>query len=204
MELDKIVKIATRSYPFRNTQKEEIIETINLLSNQGIVRFDGKTVRRGYKIFEYYFQNLSTIPDSVQFEVIDVSKKRIVGRLDQLFVGEYAEPGEPFILKGNSWRIVSIDDDKMAVHVEPMFSEVSRVPHWIGELIPVEYNTAQRVGKLRNEIFKNIENRVSEDQKSIIENANDTLGIIPDDKTLVIEQSIVNKSSPTIFKSCLL
>ena len=52
-----------------------IIETINLLSNQGIVRFDGKTVRRGYKIFEYYYQNLSTIPDSVQFEVIDVSKK---------------------------------------------------------------------------------------------------------------------------------
>ena len=201
MELDKIVKIATRSYPFRNTQKEEIIETINLLSNQGIVRFDGKTVRRGYKIFEYYFQNLSTIPDSVQFEVIDVSKKRIVGRLDQLFVGEYAEPGEPFILKGNSWRIVSIDDDKMAVHVEPMFSEVSRVPHWIGELIPVEYNTAQRVGKLRNEIFKNVENRASEDQKSIIENANDTLGIIPDDKTLVIEQSIVSKS--IVIHSCL-
>ena len=201
MELDKIVRIATRSYPFRNTQKDEIIETINLLSNQGIVRFDGKTVRRGYKIFEYYYQNLSTIPDSVQFEVIDVSKKRIVGRLDQLFVGEYAEPGEPFILKGNSWRIVSIDDDKMAVHVEPMFSEVSRVPHWIGELIPVEYNTAQRVGKLRNEIFKNLENRVSEDQKSIIENANDTLGIIPDDKTLVIEQSIVSKS--IVIHSCL-
>ena len=172
-----------------------------MLNNQGIVKFDGKTVRRGYKIFEYYYQNLSTIPDSVQFEVIDVSKKRIVGRLDQLFVGEYAEPGEPFILKGNSWRIVSIDDDKMSVYVEPMFSDVSRVPHWIGELIPVEHNTAQRVGQLRNKIFKNVENRISEDQKLIIKNAKDTLGIIPDDKTIVIEQSIVSKS--IVIHSCL-
>ena len=38
MELDKIVKITTRSYPFRKTQKDEIIDTINLLNNQGIVR----------------------------------------------------------------------------------------------------------------------------------------------------------------------
>ena len=49
----------------------------------------------------------------------------------------------------------------MSVYVEPMFSDVSRVPHWIGELIPVEHNTAQRVGQLRNEIFENIENLVS-------------------------------------------
>ena len=96
---------------------------------------------------------------------------------------------------------MSIDDDKMSVHVEPMFSDVSRVPHWIGELIPVEYKTAQRVGQLRNEILENVENRISEDQKLIIEDAKNTLGIIPDDKTIVIEQSIVSKS--IVIHSCL-
>ena len=201
MDINKVVKIANRSYPFRNTTREEIIDTVNLLNNQGIVRFDGKIIRRGFKIFEYYFHNLSTIPDSVQFEVIDISKKRIVGRLDQLFVGEYAEPGEPFILKGNSWRIVSIDDDKMSVHVEPMFSDVSRVPHWVGELIPVEFKTAQRVGKLRKDIANNKEKRISDEQKQMIEDTENTLGIIPDDRTLVIEQSITNKS--IVIHSCL-
>ena len=201
IEINKVIKITKRAHPFRNTRREEIIETINLLNNQGIVRFDGKTIRRGYKIFEYYYNNLSTIPDSVQFEVIDISKKRTIGRLDQLFVGEYAEPGEPFILKGNSWRIVSIDDDKMVVYVEPMFSEVSRVPHWIGELIPVEYKTAQRVGILRREIGNNNENRISDEQKQIIDDTKNTLGMIPDEKTLVIEQSITNKS--IVIHSCL-
>jgi len=201
MDINKVVKITNRSYPFRNTTREEIIDTVNLLNNQGIVRFDGKIIRRGFKIFEYYFHNLSTIPDSVQFEVIDISKKRIVGRLDQLFVGEYAEPGEPFILKGNSWRIVSIDDDKMSVHVEPMFSDVSRVPHWVGELIPVEFKTAQRVGKLRKDIANNKEKRISDEQKQMIEDTENTLGIIPDDRTLVIEQSITNKS--IVIHSCL-
>ena len=200
IEIDKVVKITKRAYPFRNTGREEIIESINLLNNQGIVRFDGKTIRKGYKIFEYYYHNLSTIPDSVQFEVIDISKKRTIGRLDQLFVGEYAEPGEPFILKGNSWRIVSIDDDKMVVYVEPMFSEVSRVPHWIGELIPVEYKTAQRVGILRKEVGNNNENRISDEQKQIIDDTKNTLGMIPDEKTLVIEQSITNKS--IVIHSC--
>ena len=84
-DLDKTIEIIRNAYPFRNTEREEIIETISMLNNQGILRFDGKTIRRGFKIFEYYYQNLSTIPDSVQFEVIDISKKRIVGRLDQLF-----------------------------------------------------------------------------------------------------------------------
>lgn len=200
-DLDKTIEIIRNAYPFRNTEREEIIETISMLNNQGILRFDGKTIRRGFKIFEYYYQNLSTIPDSVQFEVIDISKKRIVGRLDQLFVGEYVEPGEPFILKGNSWRIVSIDDEKMTVYVEPMFSELSKVPRWIGELIPVEYKTAQMVGKLRREIDVNKENRISEAQKQIINDTKKILGVIPDDKTLVIEQSITNKL--VVIHSCL-
>ena len=89
----------------------------------------------------------------------------------------------------------------MSVHVEPMFSDVSRVPHWVGELIPVEFKTAQRVGKLRKDIANNKEKRISDEQKQMIEDTENTLGIIPDDRTLVIEQSITNKS--IVIHSCL-
>ena len=125
VSLKDVLNIVNRSYPFRNTSEEEIIESINLLTSQNILRFDGTNIKRGYKIFEYYYQNLSTIPDSVQFDVIDISKKKRVGKLDQLFVGEHAEPGKQFILKGNSWRVVSIDDDKKSVYVCLLYTSPS-------------------------------------------------------------------------------
>ena len=200
VSLKDVLNIVNKSYPFRNASEEEIIESINLLTGQNILRFDGTNIKRGYKIFEYYYQNLSTIPDSVQFDVMDVSKKKRVGKLDQLFVGEHAEPGKQFILKGNSWRVISIDDDKKTVYVEPMFSDISEIPHWIGELIPVEYKTAQKVGVLRKDIINGKENRVSVNQKILIKETKKLLGVIPHNQNIVIEQPI--KNGTIVIHSC--
>ena len=54
------------------------------------------------------------------------------------------------MLKGVQWRIVSIDETKAEVNVEPLYGTKINVPYWVGELIPVDYNTSKEVGIIRN------------------------------------------------------
>ena len=181
------------AYPFRDITKEEFTECVVFLQKHRILGFNGEKMWRGSRVFEYYYQNISTIPDSLQFTVKDITKKKIIGKLDQLFVGEYGEPGKPFVLKGNSWRIISIDDEKKQVHVEPMFTDITTIPHWTGELIPVDFSSAQRVGKLREEIF-NRKIIISPEQKERIVKTYDILNLIPNNQNIIVEKNVKNKS----------
>ncbi|MFI5421983.1 MAG: Lhr helicase, partial [Nitrososphaerales archaeon] len=160
--------------------------------------------RRGPRTYDYYFSNLSTIPDIQQFEVHDISTKKIIGRLDQVFVGEYGEPGKPFVLKGNTWRIVSIDDDKKILFAEPMSRDLTTIPYWVGELIPIEYETSQIVGLFRRQIVSGtakVPLNVSQDQIERLESSNQVLTGIPDEKSVVIEKR--KGSAAIVIHSCL-
>lgn len=191
--INDVFFIVKNAYPFRNITKEELVECVIFLQKHGIIGFNGEKMWRRSRIFEYYYQNISTIPDSLQFTVRDITKKKIIGRLDQLFVGEYGEPGKTFILKGNSWRIISIDDEKKIVHVEPIFTDITNIPHWIGELIPVDFGTAQRVEKLREEIFNQKINTSPEQKERIVKTFN-ALNVIPNNQNIIIEKNVKNKS----------
>ena len=141
---------------------------INLLNDQGII-YSGENIRkRGFKIFSYYFGNISTIPDIQQFLVIDTTSRKLVGKLDQFFIGEFGESGNTFTLKGNSWNILSIDDNEYKIFVEPLSHHNSTIPYWFGELNPIDFYTSQSVGELRSKILSNNNYQVSKDQIQII------------------------------------
>nr|AIE94203.1 DEAD/DEAH box helicase domain-containing protein (lhr) [uncultured marine thaumarchaeote AD1000_44_B05] len=72
------------------------------------------------KAFRYYFENLSTIPDILKFKVFDSVGKKIIGSLDQKFVGDHSEAGNVFVLRGLQWRILNIDEKALQVNVEPL------------------------------------------------------------------------------------
>ena len=191
-KVEEALSVFKKAYAFRDLTSEDVASVATILQNQGIIRFDEEAIkRRGPRTYDYYFSNLSTIPDIQQFEVIDITTKKIIGRLDQVFVGEYGEPGKPFVLKGNSWRIVSIDDDKKALYVEPMFREIAQVPYWVGELIPIEFETSQVVGIMRRKI---VEDKMPSDyavSKSQVERLKKTqilLGGVPNEKEVVVEK----------------
>lgn len=192
VSLEEVVHIFENAYPFKELTSNDVEESLILLDRQGVIRFDGGMLRMGGRTFQYYYENISTIPDLMQFQVIDITKKKIVGRLDQMFVGEYGEPGKSFVLRGNSWRIVSIDDEKRVMHVEPMLREISTIPHWIGELIPVDLETAKRVGKMRRQVLSNSESRTCERQMKRLKETRDTLQMIPDESNIVIENKIAH------------
>ena len=183
----KTLSIVNKSYPFRNISSFDIDACLDLLDKNGIIKYDHEkqTYKRRIKSYKYYFENLSMIPFVLKFQVIDIISKKRIGTLDQKFVGDYGEKGNVFVLKGAQWRIVSIDENKLEVNVEPLYGTKINVPYWVGELIPVDYNTSKEVGMIRNSAvnkkFKLVNNVITKFAK--------TFNIVPDSKNIVVESS---------------
>ena len=186
--LEPAFDMVRKAYPFSTLSYHDMINVIELLHGQGIVRYDQLTqsYRRTIRAYKYYFENLSMIPEVLKFEVVDMINNRRIGSLDQEFVGDYGERGNVFILRGSQWRIVSVDELKMRVNVEPLRGAAINVPYWNGEMIPVDYETAREVGNIRKQAAKNALKLSS----NIIGQTLEVLDPIPDSSTIIIENSI--------------
>lgn len=186
--LEPAFDMVRKAYPFSTLSYHDMINVIELLHGQGIVRYDqlAQSYRRTIRAYKYYFENLSMIPEVLKFEVVDMINNRRIGSLDQEFVGDYGERGNVFILRGSQWRIVSVDELKMRVNVEPLRGAAINVPYWNGEMIPVDYETAREVGNIRNQAAKNALKLSS----NIIDQTLEVLDPIPDSSTIIVESSI--------------
>jgi ATP-dependent Lhr-like helicase len=154
VSLDAAHALITRAYPYRNLSKDELISVLQQLKARGLVWVkDGKFERRRPG-WEYYFTNLSMIPDTKRYRIYDIASRRSIGTLDEEFVAGAAEPEMSFICKGEAWKIVSIEEDR--VLVEPMGDPLGAIPAWEGELNPVPFEVAQEVGKIRGEAWKRL------------------------------------------------
>ena len=196
--LEEVYQIITRAYPFRDLPFSDFKQCVVLLDSFKIIKYDPKnqTYARRIKSYKYYFENISTIPNMVKFEVIDVIRKKRIGTLDQQFIGEFGERGNVFVLKGTQWRIVSVDDNKLQVNVEQVFGSPINIPHWVGEMIPVDYETAVEVGKLRNKVLDESNFKFESDIKNTLQK----IPIIPDSKNIVIE-IVVSKNAVVIHST---
>lgn len=149
--VDEAFGLVTAAYPFRNLKIEELVDVLDLLDSNYLVFFDRTKMafwKKG-RSFRYYFENLSTIPDILKFKVFDSVGKRIIGSLDQRFVGDYGDSGNIFVLRGSQWRILNVDEKSFTVNVEPFRGGGVTVPYWEGENIPIDYKTARKVGQFR-------------------------------------------------------
>ncbi len=107
-----------------------------------------KRARDFKPLFEYYFENLSMIPDEKQYIVIGEGD-RPVGVLDEAFVSEYGQVGVKFVEAGRCWKILEIYENK--VYVAPEEDPTGAVPSWVGDEIPVPLEVALEVGAIRRE-----------------------------------------------------
>ena len=149
----QILEIVTRSYPYRDLDPEELMATVKQLVDLRILAHRDETVHARFpKAFHYYYENLSMIPDVKRFTVFDFIRKRRIGTLDQDFVARSCKPRVEFIMHGNTWRVVAVNEEKLSVEVEPAAPSLRAIPSWEGEIIPVDYAVSAQVGALRRRI----------------------------------------------------
>ena len=145
-----------KAYPYRELTREEFDRVTSFMDKMRYIRTNGVSLDRGSKIRQYYFENLSMIPDERRYQVIDVSTQQSVGILGEEFMMTKARLGLHFIVKGKVWQIEQISDDAR-VYVTPVEDPTAAVPGWDGEMLPLPFELAQRVGQLRSEISQSIE-----------------------------------------------
>lgn len=154
IHVDDVLRIARKAWLFKDLPINEVIEVCKQLERRRIIWFNGEDIiRRRYpNIFKYYYGNLSMITDVKHYDVIEYSNRRKIGTLDQEFIAKNGKPGQEFVIYGHTWRILSINDEEKVVQVEPVSQVFGAIPAWEGELIPVSFDIAQRVGFIRSEL----------------------------------------------------
>ena len=212
MDLRILYEILKSAYLFRKLSFFDYNDCVNILVKSYLLRLNKERnlISRTGKSIRYYYENVSTIPHVAKFEVIDSVSNRKIGSLDQQFVGDYGEKGNVFVLKGSQWRILVVNESKFQVHVEPLMGAPINIPYWVGETIPVDFETARVVGQLRkgighsglhtrnnhyslNLIDPEIRSKISESMKS--------LDVVPDSQNIVIE--VVGSEDITIIHRTL-
>jgi len=151
MREDEIYKIIKKAYPFRHLPKKIFMDVMNQLKTQKLLWID-EMVRKKKKSTFYLIDNISMIPDERSIQVIDVASNKRIGKLDESFVSSYCEIGARFIMKGQAWEVVSMDDE---IKVSPA-RQTNIVPDWTGEDLPVPFEIAQEVGKMRRMVAEGI------------------------------------------------
>lgn len=195
LNLKSLFELFSSAFLFRNLTFFDFNDCINILANHYILRFDRENgfISRTRKSYLYYYENVSTIPYVVKFEVIDSIANKRIGTLDQQFVGDYGEKGNVFVLKGSQWRILAVNEGKFQVHVEPLSGAPINIPYWVGEMIPVDYETAKLVGKVRRSLktsqrFQmNVLKHVDLQLVTKLDKYLEPLQVIPDSHNMVIE-----------------
>lgn len=179
------LEIINNAYPFRNLQLDDLLGVLDLLDSNYLIFFDRTkmTFWKKGRSFKYYFENLSTIPDILKFKVFDSVGKKIIGTLDQRFVGDFGDSGNIFVLKGSQWRILNVDEKSFSVNVEPFRGGSITVPYWEGESIPIDYNTAKKVGTFRSKVKNGSLKLINKTIEELSFNE------IPDEKNIVIESN---------------
>ena len=154
MKVKDVVSLLRTTYPYRAISENAVMSVINYMSERrpALIKYnDGAIMKppRSGPLFNYYFSNLTMIPEEVTYIVIDENGDE-VGQLDESFISEYGEIGSKFILAGSAWIITDINRNR--VFVKRAEDPTGAIPSWIGEEIPVVKEVAQEVGRIRGKL----------------------------------------------------
>ena len=157
----EIYDLFKKAYPYADLTVEDVQKVLTYMHQRfprlAWVSFEDMLAikpRRTKALYEYYFENLSMIPDEKKYLVVDESSDSAIGVLDEAFVAEYGKAGVKFIIRGSPWKILNVYGDK--IYVKSVDDPTGAIPSWIGEEIPVPFKVAQEVGWIRGFVEEQI------------------------------------------------
>jgi ATP-dependent helicase Lhr and Lhr-like helicase len=173
LEFNEILTLCKNAYPYNDLNMEDVEKVLKYMHGRfprlAWVSFEDNVVlkpSRSKALFEYYFDNLSMIPEEKQFLVIDQTADTSIGVLEEAFMAEYGKVGTKFIIRGSPWQIVHVTEDK--VYVRPVDDPSGSIPSWIGEEIPVPYEVAQELAQIRGFVEEKLKSGRSVEETSVL------------------------------------
>jgi len=148
-ERELAYKIFRRSSSFKTLSRSDMEDVLEQLKSIKMIFEDENGFRRSKKGMQYFYDNISMIPDERTYLIRDVSTRGVIGTLDESFVASFAEPYAMFIAKGRTWRIIEMREDELLVEEA---RDVGAVPSWAGSDIPVPFEVAMEVGRMRRKM----------------------------------------------------
>jgi len=147
-DAERLAATFGRAAPARDLTAADWFELVAYLEGLGSLKRDGRTIRPGRGTLHRFYATLSLIPDERTYRLRDIATRRLVGTLDERFVltQVMAEPELIFLLHGQTWKVVEFRDAELLVEG---VAEIGQEPRWVGEDLPVPFEVAQEIGRLR-------------------------------------------------------
>ena len=184
--LDDAYSVVKRAHPFKGLDRGQFDAVVEqLMSIRMLLDYDG-VLRRSRKGMGYFYDNISMIPDQKKYLVRDIGSRAVIGSLDESFVATLEDDLAMFIAKGRTWRVVEEREDELLVEEA---RAVGNVPSWDGSDIPVPFEVAMEVGRLRR--MRNFGDYPADG--AALRRVSDYLDEqaerwgVPDDRTVIIE-----------------
>ena len=206
-------KIPEKRPPWDEEQKD----SDKIKWRKAMVKVLPKSLKKGWyspsgKASKSRTDHISMIPDEISYRVRDVVTRAVLGSVDEAFVlslnndasDDSLGRARRFVMAGRTWQIVDADPEQEELLVAPI-KETGEAPVWAGELPPVPKEVAREVGSLRRSVaitlgaMEDDENTILFDDYPLSPSARESLvytisehidatGVLPDEKTVTIEE----------------
>ena len=202
---DGLYELVTRSYPYHRLTRPAFDEVVSMLAGKYPSDLAGElearitwdrvngtlTGSRRSRLLAVVSGGM--IPDRGLYAVTLPDRTRL-GELDEEFVHE-SRVGDVFQLGSSTWRIATIEHDRVIVHPAP--GAAARMPFWHGEYGARAVGMAARVGKVRrletSSGTKREASLLSIDDASMrslehyVAEQRGATGVVPDERTIAVE-----------------
>ncbi len=199
---DEAFKIMTKAHPFRDLKREDMDAVLEQLKSIKMVFEDEDGFKRSRKGMDYFYNNISMIPDERSYYIRDLATRAIIGTLDESFVATFEDDYNTFIAKGRTWQVVEQREDEILVEEA---RNMGAVPSWTGSDIPVPFEVAMEVGRIRRtRDFGDYKcNPRAQEVVSSYLSGNDSRWKMPTDKTVTLEYGEGLAILNTCFGTCV-
>ncbi|MEM3181409.1 MAG: DEAD/DEAH box helicase [Candidatus Micrarchaeaceae archaeon] len=167
LDADKAYGIIKRAAPYSSLSREEFDKTVAFAVEQKLLKRVGNELGQGARTRNYFYANISVIPEISKYTVKDIVTNKTIASLDESFVSKYLDEGTVFITKGVTWRVVSIDEQTVTAELSKDIE--AAVPDWEGEDIPVTKETAKMVFELISQGAERYKKLINNDLLNAIE-----------------------------------
>jgi len=169
-DVNQMLLLIRKSYCYRNLEKEDFFSVISYLAGEyeldarnvySKIWYDEKTReigKRGKLARVIYMTNIGTIPDESFVNVIMGGNS--IGKIDEIFL-ERLKKGDVFVLGGRKYQFLYTRG--MNVYVSPSERKPT-IPSWFSEMLPLSFDLALAIGKLRNLVNEKFERKKSPEE----------------------------------------